>query len=181
VDLFALIEAALQESSTEREEIECLAVGIGPGSYTGLRGAIALAQGWQLARGIQLSGISSAECIAADAASLGMVGRVSVVIDAQRGEFYLATYELIDNTFHEREPLRLAKPEEVRNSAAAGSLVIGPEVQRWFPNGTEVNPTAPTLGRLALQRAHFQEGFKIEPIYLRETTFIKAPPPRVLT
>src|SRR5215203_4547986 len=47
---FALVEQALQNARMEREEIDCIAVGLGPGSYTGIRSAIALAQGWQLAR-----------------------------------------------------------------------------------------------------------------------------------
>ena len=49
-----LVEEALQHARCEREEIEAIAVGLGPGSYTGIRGAIALAQGWQLGRGVGL-------------------------------------------------------------------------------------------------------------------------------
>src|SRR5581483_1852390 len=58
---------ALTEAGLEREEIECLAIGLGPGSYTGIRSAIALAQGWQLAsspNGVKLLGLSSAACLA---------------------------------------------------------------------------------------------------------------------
>src|SRR3954449_7815273 len=62
-----LVERALAEAKVEREQIECIAVGIGPGSYTGIRGAISLAQGWQLARDIKLLSISSVECMAAQA------------------------------------------------------------------------------------------------------------------
>ena len=49
----ALIESALGEAAVGRTEIDCIAVGIGPGSYTGIRAAIALTQGWQLARGVK--------------------------------------------------------------------------------------------------------------------------------
>ena len=45
-----LIEQALQQAQIGREEIQRLGIGIGPGSYTGIRSAIAVAQGWQLAR-----------------------------------------------------------------------------------------------------------------------------------
>ena len=62
-----MIESALRQAGLEREEIECIAVGLGPGSYTGIRAAIALAQGWQLARGVKLLGVSSAECLATQA------------------------------------------------------------------------------------------------------------------
>ncbi len=43
-----------------------------------------------------------------------------------------------------------------------------------------VFPRAATLGQLAAGRADFVSGEKLEPIYLRETKFVKAPPPRVL-
>jgi len=56
-----LIESALATAGLSRDEIEVIAVGLGPGSYTGIRAAIAVAQGWQLARGVKLLGISSAE------------------------------------------------------------------------------------------------------------------------
>ncbi len=89
-----LVEAALSKAGCAREEIGCLAVGVGPGSYAGIRGAIALAQGWQLGRGIKLLAIGSAECLAAQAREDKLFGPVHVVIDAQRNEFYLATYEI---------------------------------------------------------------------------------------
>ena len=79
-----LVEEALRQAQLERAQIECLAVGLGPGSYNGIRLAIALAQGWQLARPVKLLGISSAECLAAQAQAEGIFGRVQVVIDAQR-------------------------------------------------------------------------------------------------
>jgi len=64
-----------------------IAVGLGPGSYTGVRAAIALAQGWQLAREIKLLGVSSVEAIAVQAQAEKIFGRVNVVMDAQRNEF----------------------------------------------------------------------------------------------
>src|SRR4030095_14345365 len=83
-----LVEHSLLEAGLELEQIDCLAVGIGPGSYTGIRSAIALAQGWQLARAIKLLAISSVECIAEEARLLGLRGRTHIVVDAQRNEFY---------------------------------------------------------------------------------------------
>src|SRR5689334_17885629 len=62
-----MIEAALRDTKLEREQIECIIVGLGPGSYHGIRVALSIAQGWQLARGIKLLGISSVEAIAAQA------------------------------------------------------------------------------------------------------------------
>src|SRR5437879_5330068 len=87
---FELIETALREAKLEREQIDCIAIGLGPGSYAGIRATIALAQGWQLASNVKLIGISSMDCLATAAQAEGFTGRVDFVIDAQRNEFYLA-------------------------------------------------------------------------------------------
>src|SRR5580765_7642553 len=80
INTLGMIENVLLEAKLEREQIECLVVGLGPGSYTGIRTAIALAQGWQLARDVKLLGISSAQCVAAQAQAEGFTGSASVVI-----------------------------------------------------------------------------------------------------
>lgn len=175
-----LVVEALQQAQLEREQIECLAIGLGPGSYTGIRLAIALAQGWQLARPVQLLGISSAECLAAQAQAEGIFGNVQVVIDAQRNEFYLAGYELTAQSRRETEPLRLAAASEVQARQQAGRIIVGPEATKWFPGSRVLFPRAATLGQLAWGRGDFVPGEKLEPIYLRETTFVKAPPPRAV-
>jgi tRNA threonylcarbamoyl adenosine modification protein YeaZ len=177
---FAMIEEALRDAKLEREQMDCIAIGLGPGSYTGIRSAISIAQGWQLARPIKSLGVSSADAIAAQAQTEGATGRVHVIIDAQRGEFYIATYDLAADGAREVEPLRIVKAAEVTQRANAGETLIGPEVTKWFPAGKTVFPRAAILGRLASARTDFIPGEKMEPIYLRETKFVKAPPPRIL-
>ena len=174
----AMIDEALRDAALEREQIDCIAVGIGPGSYTGIRIAISLAQGWQLAREIKTLGISSAETIATQAQADGLTGRVDVLIDAQRGEFYLATYELAADSCRETEPLKIITADAARQLAQTALVLIGPDILRSFPTAKTVFPRAATLGTLALARTNFVPGEKLEPIYLRETTFVKAPPPR---
>jgi tRNA threonylcarbamoyladenosine biosynthesis protein TsaB len=176
-----MIDDALREAGLEREQIEVIAVGLGPGSYTGIRVALSVAQGWQLASrngGMKLLGISSAECVAAQAQAEKISGRVNVVIDAQRNEFYLAAYEISAAGRKEVEPLRILTRPEVESRAGAKEILIGPEVTRWFPNGRMVFPRAAVLGQLALNRNDFAAGDKLEPIYLREPNFVKAPPSR---
>src|SRR5437879_48506 len=76
-DALGMVKEALRHAQIEREQIECLAVGLGPGSYTGIRSAIALAQGWELAwdgRRIKFIGLSSADCIAVQAQTEGLIG-----------------------------------------------------------------------------------------------------------
>jgi tRNA threonylcarbamoyl adenosine modification protein YeaZ len=173
---FGMIEKILAEVKIEREEIEAIAVGIGPGSYTGIRAAISIAQGWQLARGIKLIGVSSAECLAAQAQAENIYGRVNAVIDAQRDEFYLAAFEISAGGWKEIEPLKIFPRTEVQSRADAEEILIGPEAARWFPSGRILFPRATTLAQLAGSRNDFVAGEKLEPVYLRETNFVKAPP-----
>jgi len=175
-----MIEEALRDAQLEREQIECVAVGLGPGSYAGIRAGIAFAQGWQLARNVKLLGVSSVECIAEQACADGLIGPINIVIDAQRYEFYLGQYSLAGNGWTELQPLRLATLPEVQQIERAGQTLIGPEATKWFPGARIVLPRAAVLGQLGLRRNDFLSGEKLEPIYLRETTFVKAPPPRII-
>ena len=192
---FGMIEQVLAGAKIEREQIEVIAVGLGPGSYTGVRAAISLAQGWQLAfaepeqenssqtmasaqrrlaRGVKLLGVSSAECLVAQARTEKILGRVSVVIDAQRNEFYLATYEVAPDGWREIAPLNIVSGAEVQSRAGTDGILIGPEVTRWFPAGRMIFPRAAALAALAARRSDFTPGEKLEPVYLRETKFVKA-------
>ena len=173
------IEAALRQARIEREELECVAVGLGPGSYSGIRAAIALAQGWQLAREVKLLGLGVCDALAAQAQTAGIRGTVNFAIDAQRGEFYLATYCVSANETEAVTALRLANRTEIQTRIDAGEAVMGPEVTRWFPSGQILIPRALTLAQLAVSRSEFAAGENLEPIYLRETSFVKAPPPRI--
>ena len=174
---FALIEAALREAGLEREAVECIAVGLGPGSYAGIRAAIALAQGWQLARDVRVLGIGSVECLAAQARAGGLREPVHFLIDAQRNEFYCGRAE------PGREPgvgpLRLIGVEEARVLPIA-SLIVEPALLPFFPGARMMVPEAAFLGKLAATRTEFVSADQLEAVYLRETTFVKAPPPRVL-
>jgi len=178
-----MIDAALRQDQVERDQIECLAVGLGPGSYHGIRLAISVAQGWQLAAGqerVRLLGIGSAACIASQAREEGLLGRVSVVIDAQRGEFYMAGYEITPQGWREIEPLHVTTHEDLLRRQKTGDRLIGPDISNRFEGLRLIFPRAVALGNLALGRTDFVPGEKLEPIYLRETKFVKAPPARML-
>jgi tRNA threonylcarbamoyl adenosine modification protein YeaZ len=177
---FTLVERALAEAKMEREEIECVAVGLGPGSYAGIRSAVSLAQGWQVARNVRLLGISTVECLAAQAQAAKLAGLVNIVIDAQRNEFYYASYELAPSEARVVEPLRLLTLDEATARCAKGITLVWPDLAHRFPGGRVLVPDAATLGLLAERRTDFVSGDKLEPVYLRETNFVKAPPARVV-
>jgi len=177
---FRLIEIALREAGAAREEIEVLAVGLGAGSYNGIRSAIAVAQGWQLARPVRLVGASSVACLAAQARASGLTGAVSCVVDAQRGEFYLARYQIAADSTRELEALHLATREEVVARAAAGDVLVGPVEPKGVRGFRQSYPEAAMLAQLAATREDFVSGETLQPIYLRAAAFVKAPPPRAI-
>lgn len=168
-DALGLIQQALAEAGLDRNAVEVVAVGLGPGSYTGIRAAIAVAQGWQLAHGTRLLGISSLESLAAQAQSEQLFGRVNFVLDAQRGEFYLATWKIAASQRQELSPLTIVPAAEIAARQAVGELCAGPEQAR------SLFPTAATIAALATGRTDYVAGEHLAPIYLRETSFVKAP------
>jgi tRNA threonylcarbamoyl adenosine modification protein YeaZ len=175
----ALLERALAEANVDRGAIECIAVGLGPGSYTGIRGAIAIAQGWQLALDVKLLGVSTVEALAWQAQQSRLTGSVHIAIDAQRHEFYVACYRIAAGVRERLEPLRLATAPELREIIGRGGQVAGPGLARWFPNAIDLEPMASAVGLLAAGRNDFLAGEKLEPIYLREIAFVKAAPPQL--
>jgi tRNA threonylcarbamoyl adenosine modification protein YeaZ len=177
----SLIKRLLDETKTLPGALEAMVVGLGPGSYTGIRSSIALAQGWQLAHWIKLTGVSSVDCLALQAQNEGWFGRVSIVLDAQRNEFYVATYELGSHRREIVEPLRLIGRADLDGiSGRPNALLIGPEASKWSAGGRVLYPEARTLGLLVEPGFTPVPGENLEPIYLRVTSFAKAPPLRIV-
>jgi tRNA threonylcarbamoyladenosine biosynthesis protein TsaB len=87
--LLGAAEAALEQAGVTWEEVERIAVGVGPGSFTGLRIGIATARALAQARGLPLVGVSSLEALARGA---GEADLVLAVLDARRGEAFAAAW-----------------------------------------------------------------------------------------
>lgn len=178
--VLTLVDDVLRQANESREAIEAMVIGLGPGSYTGIRIAIATAQGWQLALGVKLLGISSVEALAEHARDEGWRGPVDLAIDAQRGEYYLANYDITADGARVIEPLRLVPRSEIERRIAAGETIAGPDAGQFSPKARPLFPRAADLAKLAAGRNDFVDGEKLEPVYLREVSFVKAPPPRIV-
>jgi tRNA threonylcarbamoyladenosine biosynthesis protein TsaB len=175
-----LVEQALAEAGVSLADIGAVAVGLGPGSYTGIRVALAMAQGWQLARGVETRGVYSATCVAHQAAARGGRGRVAVVSDAQRGEFHLGLWRVAeDGAVTELEPLRIVSRAEVLAAREAGAQLAGCGLPAEFAPVLDLAPDAAMAGVLAATVAPLPVE-QLEPVYLRVANFVKAPPPRVI-
>jgi tRNA threonylcarbamoyladenosine biosynthesis protein TsaB len=86
-----LIEQALAEVGWSRDQVQRIAVGTGPGSFTGLRVGIAYAQGIAEGLGVPLIGVGSLAAMARGAPP-ERAGTRFAMLDARRGEFFVAAY-----------------------------------------------------------------------------------------
>jgi tRNA threonylcarbamoyladenosine biosynthesis protein TsaB len=166
-----MLERLLKQSGLTALQLDAVAFGAGPGSFTGLRIACGLAQGLAFARGIPVIGISSLEALAEESGAL----RVVACIDARMHEVYYAALEKNDGTWTETVATRCVSPGAVQipggdwtgagnGFAAYGNMGLG-KVQ------PEVHPTAMAVARLAAPRLAAGEGVDAAhaaPIYVRE-------------
>jgi tRNA threonylcarbamoyladenosine biosynthesis protein TsaB len=176
--VFELIGRALAEVGWAPGIVDAVAVGIGPGSYTGIRLAIAVAQGWHLAHGVRLLGVNSVDCVAHQLHARGDRGPAYVAVDAQRGDFYLARYELRSHAPELTDPLRVVRPFELRELARAGANLVGPDLSHRVMGLKDGVPEAAQIAEWAAKYSQDVSAQALEPIYLRPTAFVKAPRPR---
>lgn len=157
------IVEVLEGAGAARIDVTAIAVGVGPGPYTGLRVGIVTALVWGAALEVPVYGVCSLDVMARQAVRDGTVGGPFVVAsDARRKEVYWASYDA--------DGLRLAGPDVVRPAAVA---TTGPVIGRGavlypesFPDGRgPENPSAGVLARVVAQeRAELHDP---EPMYLR--------------
>jgi tRNA threonylcarbamoyladenosine biosynthesis protein TsaB len=162
------------------DEIDRIAVGIGPGSFTGLRIGISTARALAQAREIPIVAVSSLTSLGRGiASSPGGAGHPALpVIDARRGEAFAA---LIENTGAELWPPFVASPDELADrlhgldrtplAAGDGALKFAAELEAAgamvAPPGDSVHRVAArhvcAVGEAAIQASPDQ----IQPLYLR--------------
>ena len=92
--LLECVQATMQNAGVSKQDIACVACGTGPGSFTGVRIALACAKGIASALGVGLLGVSTLDSIAWGAHAAGVRGHVQVVADAMRKEVYPLQYAL---------------------------------------------------------------------------------------
>ena len=78
------VDALLRQASARPADLDALAVGTGPGSFTGTRMGLAVARGLALALGLPGAGVSTLDALAAGAGADALP-----VIDARRGEVFV--------------------------------------------------------------------------------------------
>jgi tRNA threonylcarbamoyl adenosine modification protein YeaZ len=161
--LAPLIEQAMREAGIVRQDLTAIAVGVGPGPYTGLRVGLVTARTLGFVLEIPVYGVCTLDVLAVEAVDTGVVTTpFAVATDARRKEVYLATYD--------ERGTRLAGPVvEKPATVATADPVVGEGATLYpdaFPHA--VGPAAPGAGWLARvvteERAELHDP---EPLYLR--------------
>ena len=155
--------------------IEAVAFGAGPGAFTGLRIACALAQGLAFARDLPVIGISTLEALAQESGA----ARVVACIDARMREVYYAALEKRAGAWREVVPAQCVPPHSAPPPPGVGWVGCGSgfEVYREEMKGKvevsrpEIHPTAVAVAQLAAPRLAAGEGVdaaQAAPVYLRD-------------
>lgn len=175
--LAPLIEAVLTDSGVVRQDLTAIAVGVGPGPFTGMRVGLVTARTLGFVLEIPVYGVCTLDVIAIEASDTGAVaGDFLVATDARRKEVYLAAY---DDRGRRLEGPVVSKPAAVASTlpVAGEGAVLYPES---FPNA--VAPTRPSAGWLA--RVVAQERAELldpEPLYLRRPDAVANAPRKLVT
>jgi tRNA threonylcarbamoyladenosine biosynthesis protein TsaB len=153
-----LARAALAEAGVEPDEITHVAAGRGPGSFTGLRVALAAAKGFSLATGAYGTGVSCLAAAAHAAAPRAADGHIIATADTRRGSFFA---QLFTATADPLSKIIEIDPKDHTPFTGAwhGAMVIGagagPLAKAHVDSGLRLDMLAPPID--SLQVAHLAE------------------------
>ncbi|ENC6657805.1 tRNA (adenosine(37)-N6)-threonylcarbamoyltransferase complex dimerization subunit type 1 TsaB [Aeromonas hydrophila] len=126
--ILPMVQAVLDEAGITLDELDAIAFGRGPGSFTGVRIGIGVAQGLAFGAGVPLIGISTLAAMAQGAHRLDGAEQVLTAIDARMNEVYFGRYELIDGRMQLVGDEVVSDPEalvDVRGKLAGRVTCVG--------------------------------------------------------
>ena len=182
--IMPMIEDVCQRAGIKPIELDGIAFGKGPGSFTGLRIAISVAQGLSLATGARLFGISSLEALAWQGMKELSNNQVLAIMNAHMGEVFYGAYRKTEQDLLAVIEDNLAKPEHVDLSAldiaqwlGAGdgfqfSAELPEDIANLISIDADIYPLAESMMDLALdawKKDFFTAPELQQPVYLRDT------------
>jgi tRNA threonylcarbamoyl adenosine modification protein YeaZ len=176
--LAASIRDVLAAAGARAADLTGIAVGVGPGPYTGLRAGLVTARVLGSALGIPVHGACTLDVIAYAVAGCAVSGDFIVATDARRKEIYWARYTATGQ--------RVSGPEVSAPGEAGVSCPVAGEGALLYPAelGAPIEPRYPSAAALAgLTAARIAAGepmLPAEPLYLRRPDArVPGPPKRV--
>jgi tRNA threonylcarbamoyladenosine biosynthesis protein TsaB len=135
-EIFPAIEELLQHHGYTAARIDQVYISLGPGSFTGLRIAVAMAKTMHLATGVRIVTVDSLDVVTANLSTMPCAptaeqsarqemtipARVAALFDAKRGQFYAAVYEYAVPGLAESPAMREEEP---------GYRIAGPNNGTW--------------------------------------------------
>ncbi|MEW6677122.1 MAG: tRNA (adenosine(37)-N6)-threonylcarbamoyltransferase complex dimerization subunit type 1 TsaB [Pseudomonadota bacterium] len=181
--LVPMIQDLLAEAGLGLRDLDGLAYGMGPGSFTGLRIACGVAQGLALGADLPVLGVSTLETLAAEALAAQGAEQVMACLDARMQEVYVGLYRFEGGAWLCASGPRVCPPEQTPRpegglwtgigSGFAAYPALADRVGRCLPAGI---PHARSLVALAAPRFSRGEGVpaeQAEPLYIRDKVALK--------
>ncbi|MCB2108547.1 MAG: tRNA (adenosine(37)-N6)-threonylcarbamoyltransferase complex dimerization subunit type 1 TsaB [Rhodobacteraceae bacterium] len=120
--LVPMIDETMSAARAKYDDLDRVAVGCGPGSFTGVRVALAAAHGIALAANVPAVGVATTEVYAASARkNLDGTRRILAVVDSKRGDLFV---QLFDNEGISTQPPAVVAPEALAAWCGPGALIV---------------------------------------------------------
>lgn len=125
--IYTWLQELLEETGTSLEQLDCLAFGAGPGSFTGVRVAAALVQALGFARHLPVVPVSTLAALAMAGLRAAQTRPVACCLDARMGQVYFAVYAADDEKgVRSLQADALLQPEEVSCAGLPSCFAAGP-------------------------------------------------------
>jgi tRNA threonylcarbamoyladenosine biosynthesis protein TsaB len=178
-DLASAIAVMLEQEAIRPADLTGVMIGMGPGSYTGLRVGIMSAKALAYATGCRLVAVPTFHTIARQAPAEAQ--KLWVIADALQGQIYLQRFERteVGSPLVAVDELRIDRVDESLNWAPSNTWMTGPGVKVYADRSIlQSCPLVPEPDREPSVRSLFEVGrelppasreelFQLEPLYLR--------------
>lgn len=180
--ILGMLDSLFQQSCSDLSAIDAIVFGRGPGSFTGVRVGVAVAQGIAFARDLPVVPISTLAAVAQTAYVKHAVSSISVALDARMGEVYQADFGIEDGLAVALTEEQVMAPEKIRplddrDWFGAGSgwseyqqVLTDNFTDQLMAIDSTIYPSAEAMLPLAqalLARGEYKLAHQALPIYLR--------------